>query len=118
MAGLQSTLAPARWREWKQAYDYDLRQRLLALAKAGQQRPFVLVVLWGDDELGPYLDVVIDASVSALGEAIQVVVVCPQVSASVSRLEQLYGARVVTMPLHHLCHGFGSLVVAAEGDAA
>jgi tetratricopeptide (TPR) repeat protein len=109
MAGLQATLVNGPWVAWKQAYDHDVRQQLLALAKAGLQKPFVLLVIWHDDTLGPYLEVIIDATVSAIGPAVQIAILCPVESVEIRRLEQRYGARVITMPLHHACHGFGAL---------
>lgn len=113
MAGLEGTLVSGPWKTWKQAYDHDVRQQLLELAKAGLQKPFVLLVIWQHDALAPYLEVIIDATVSAIGLAVQIAVLCPDESVEIRRLAQRYDFRVITMPLHHVCHGFGAIHAAS-----
>jgi len=114
MTGRHTTLVAGTFVNWKQAYDHDLRQQLLALAKAGLQKPFVLLVVWQDDSLGPHLRTVIDATVSALGAAVQIVVACPQDGNEVRRLETEYGARVVILPVNHLFHGLATVSALTE----
>ncbi len=99
-----STIAGPSWIDWKSKYGLDLQDQLSGLAKRRESCPATIVSIWDSEE---YVEAVFSAALNAFGAAIDFVVASPSAGVA-TRLEERYGARLVSIEANHIGEGLAA----------
>lgn len=109
-----STLAGPSWIDWKSKYGLDLQDQLSGLAKRRESCPATIVSIWDSEE---YVEAVFSAALNAFGAAIDFVVASPNAGVA-TRLEDRYGARLVSIEANHIGEGLAAAFGTDSGPPA
>lgn len=109
LQGRQDTLVSDQYRNWIVTYKKDLSQTIHKAANVLLPAPSIVFIIWDTDSAdAAYLKTTLEEILASFGEGLEIVLVTPRDSSSLSRLEENYGAHYFVCPVEHILYGFGA----------